>query len=264
MKAPEVISSRLHPLVKELRDIRDGRSAPLLFCEGPRLVQEAMNSRKTIDILVWTPSHAKDSILESAMAVSRRSFQVTETVFLAISDVESPQGILAVTDRPTAAWENLVRQAPAPIVILDGLQDPGNLATIVRTAEAAGAVGVVTTPGTAHLYSPKALRSAMGSTLRLPCLEHQLVSEIHGVLNKASYRILAAVMSDKRPSVAYTSIDWKQPNALLLGREGRGCSPDWDPIINAWVHIPMRPPVESLNVAAAAAVLLYEFSRHNA
>ena len=97
------------------------------------------------------------------MAVSRRKFQVSETVFEAVSDVKCPQGILAVTGRPRAGWPDLLSRAPAPLVILDGIQDPGNLATIVRTAEAAGAAGVVTTPGTAHLFSPKALRGAMGS-----------------------------------------------------------------------------------------------------
>jgi TrmH family RNA methyltransferase len=264
LKPSGIITSRRNALVEELRSLREDRESSFLFLEGPRLVKEALQSGQKIDTLIWVSSEDNQEVLSAASPGSRRAYQVSESVFKALSDVESPQGLLAIISRPKWEWKNLLSRAPLPIVILDGIQDPGNLATIIRTAEAAGASGVVTTPGTARLYSPKALRGAMGSTLRLPCLELQSISEIHRELNKASYQIYAASMkSTQKTSIAYTSIDWKKPVALLLGREGSGFLPEWNPLIGSWLHIPMRPPVESLNVAAAAAILLYEFARHN-
>ena len=257
-----IITSRRHALVEELRTIRDDRESPVLLLEGIRLVQEALQSGMELDSLVWTPTDELEPI--AASAVSKRRYAVSESVFEAISDVKSPQGILGIAKRPSWTWQDLTKRAPAPILVLDGVQDPGNLAAIVRTAEAAGAAGLVTTPGTAHLFSPKALRGAMGSTLRLPCLEHRPAEEIHRELRKTPYRILAASMkSETKPSVDYTAVDWRKPVALLLGQEGQGISSDWEGLVDSHLHIPMRPPVQSLNVAAAAAILLYEFVRQN-
>jgi TrmH family RNA methyltransferase len=132
----------------------------------------------------------------------------------------------------------------------------------MRTAEAAGAAGLVTTAGSAHLFSPKGLRGAMGSTLRLPSLEHQSVEDILSEIHKASYFLAAATMSSREHgSDAYSRVDWKKPCAILLGQEGRGISAEWRTHIQQWTHVPMRSSVESLNVAAAAAVFLYESAR---
>src|SRR5207302_7665867 len=132
-----------------------------------------------------------------AQGKAKRKVQVSDSVFKAISDVDNPQGILAIARCPEWSWKDLVDRAPAPLVILDGIQNPGNVATIVRTAEAAGAAGIVTTPGTAHIFSPKALRGAMGSTLRLPCLEHLTIREITKELAKNSILLVAATLHEK-------------------------------------------------------------------
>lgn len=265
MKPPGIITSRRHALVEELRTIRDDQKSPFLFLEGPRLVQEALQSGQRIDILVWTPSADREPVLKAAVSGCRRTFQVSESVFRAVSDVESPQGILAVIRRPQWEWKDLFNRAPAPILVLDRLQNPGNLASIIRTAEAAGAAGLVTTPGTARLFSPKALRGAMGSTLRLPSQEHRPTPEITSKLKNASYTLVAATLSSKEKSaISYTQLDWHMPRAVLLGQEGCGFSADWEPFIEKYVYIPMQSPVESLNVAAAAAILLYESARRSA
>jgi RNA methyltransferase, TrmH family len=257
-----VLTSRRRSLVKELAEIRDHRDSPLMFMEGPRLVREVLESGSDIEILVWTPPAEAEEIFKPAHAKAKRKLQVTESVFKTISDVENPQGILAVARCRQWSWKDLVAQAPAPLLILDGIQDPGNVAALLRTAEASGAAGIVTTPGTAHLFSPKALRGAMGSTLRLPCLEHVPMVEIHSHVKQASYTLVAATMMSKsKKSVLYMNMDWKAPWAILLGQEGKGVSPDWEPLVKHYTSIPMQPPVESLNVAAAAAVILFESSR---
>jgi len=259
------ISSRRHAIVRELRDVRDSSAGDFAFLEGPRLIQEALHSKLPLELLVWSTAVSMDSLLDDARAVAKRAFSMTESVFRAVSDVESPQGILALVRRPVWEWKDLLSHVPEPLLVLDGIQDPGNLATIVRTAEAAGAAGLITTPGTARLFSPKALRGAMGASLRVPCLEQRPIPETAAALKKNSYSLLAASMKlIGKPSVIYTSVDWKKPIALLLGREGSGFSPEWNGLIDAPVHIPMKSSVESLNVAAAAAVLLYEFVRQNA
>jgi TrmH family RNA methyltransferase len=163
--------------------------------------------------------------------------------------------VIAIVAKPVWGWEMLLSKSPAMIVILDVLQDPGNAASILRTAEAAGAAGVVTTPGTVKLYSPKALRSSAGSTLRLPLIEHVPAEDILQKLGSAGYSFLAA---DGTAGTLYTGVDWKKPWALILGQEGGGLSSAWKGAALESISIPMKSPVESLNVAAAAAVLLYE------
>src|SRR5882724_1662192 len=192
-----VITSRRHSLVKELSDIRDNRDSPLLFMEGPRLVQEVLDTKTPIEILVSTPAAEGQAVFKPAQAKAKRTLQVTDSVFKAISDVENPQGVLAIVHGPIWTWQDFFKRLPAPIVVIDGVQDPGNVSTVLRTAEAAGAAGVVTTPGTAHLFSPKALRGAMGSTLRLPCLEHRTAAEISKELKKSHVGLVATTMASK-------------------------------------------------------------------
>ena len=201
------------------------------------------------------------------MAAQKQAKQVvlvSEQVFRLLSDVEEPQGILATAILAPATWEAILARTPAPIVILDGIQVPGNAGAILRTAEAAGAAGVVTTPGTAHLFSPKALRGSMGSALRLPILEHQSPEAIARALQGKEYRLYGSYMEAEHPphpALVYTAIDWRQPTALIVGQEGKGISSAWDPFLQGRVVIPMQAPVDSLNVAAAAAILLYESHR---
>jgi TrmH family RNA methyltransferase len=274
MAEPNVITSRRHSLVKELSEIRDDRDSPLMFLEGPRLMRELMDSGIPVEILVWSKAAEEEAVLKEAGTKAKQKLQVSESVFKSISDVDAPQGILAIARCPQWSWQDLFNRAPAPIVILDSVQDPGNVSTIVRTAEAAGAAGIVTTPGTAHLFSPKALRGAMGSTLRLPCLEHVPVRDIVKELRKNTILLVAASMAHKSKSkspsrsqkledlpLQYTHLNWKMSLAILFGQEGKGISEEWESHIHQAIFVPMQPPVESLNVSAAAAILLYESFR---
>lgn len=262
----ELITSRQNPIVKELQAIRDDHASPFMFLEGPRLVEELTRSEDPVDIFVWTTAAEADSVVQAVQRKTKRLVRVSNSVFDVISDVKSPQGILAIVKRPVWGWDDLLKKTPLPILVLDGVQDPGNMATILRTAEASGAAGVVTTEGTARLFSPKALRGAMGSTLRLPILEHQGIDVISKQLKSAGYQIIAtgAGESATAPSKDYRQIDWKQPCALVLGHEGQGLSKSWSSHLTSSVHIPMQSPVQSLNVAAAAAVLLYDAHRQRA
>ena len=258
MVAPTFIRSGQNPVLRRLRELRDDPVSERLWLEGRRLIDEAWRSGLTLEMLVATPE-AIGSLSEIQQARARRVILVSAAAFKALSDLETPQGLLAVARRPAASWDELLAKAPAPVVILDGLQDPGNAAAIARTAEASGAAGLVTTPGTARLFSPKALRGAMGSTLRLPCLEHQSIENLAVRLRKAGYGLLGA--QGKGDGPLYTKVDWTRAWGIVLGQEGQGLSAAWRPFLTQAVAIPMKQPVESLNVAAAAAVLLYESAR---
>lgn len=259
----ELITSRQNPLVKELQTVRDDRQSALLFLEGPRLVEELVSSSLSIETLVWTTAAEADPVVSALQPKAKRLCRVSQPVFELLSDVKSPQGVLAIVKRPQWTWDDILKNVPRPVLVLDGIQDPGNIATIIRTAEAAGAAGLVTTPGTARLFSPKALRGAMGSTLRVPVLEHVEVAAMTSSLKKAGYALIGTGMASNAAmaSVSHLEFDLKKPCAIVLGHEGQGLAKDWSRHLTAMIHIPMKPPVESLNVAAAAAILLYESAR---
>jgi TrmH family RNA methyltransferase len=257
-----VITSRQNPIIQDLRSRREASGSDCLFLEGPHLLEEALKSGIPIDQLVVVPALMELDIVARAAKVAKRVQQVSAYVMKTLSDVDAPQGVIAFCRKPCWDWSALAARLPAPILILDGIQDPGNLATIVRTAEAAGAAGVVTTPGTAHLFSPKALRGAMGSSLRLPILEHLPAGQIAAKVKTLGYRILGATLPQKSGGdKVYTEVDWAKPQAVVLGQEAKGISADWLSLIDQAIYLPMRPSVESLNVGAAAAVILYESVR---
>jgi TrmH family RNA methyltransferase len=255
------ITSRAHPLLKELRELRDHPNPDLLFLEGPKLVEEALRASIPLKTLIYT-SDFKDAagLIHRATDKAKQTLSVSDSIFRSVSDLVEPQGVIAVGERPHWTWEQILAKSPAPIVVVDGLQNPGNVAAIVRTAEAAGAAGVITTPGTARLTSPKALRGAMGSVLRVPTLEHQSIPEIAKQLSENKYTLYGASHSTEDFDL-YAEIDWTKPGAILLGQEGSGLSMDWEPFDCRGVKIPMEGAVESLNVGAAAAILLYEAFR---
>jgi RNA methyltransferase, TrmH family len=248
--------------LKEIQTIRDSRESPLLFLEGPRLIQEALLANFSLEILIISQDFPETAFLAPIRSRSKRQFVVSESVFRVVSDLETPQGVLGICRRPSWTWDDIGKRMPLPLVIFDGIQDPGNAASIMRTAEAAGTSGIVTTPGTARLYSPKALRGAMGSTLRVPVLEHCSIEDIAAQLKKLKCGLLMSRVPQKADNpVLYTKIDWKAPQAILLGQEAKGVSLAWNARPHQTVTLPMQPPVESLNVGAAAAILLYESAR---
>jgi len=258
--AIKILATRQNQTVQELRAVRDDAAGPLLFLEGPKLVEEALKSGLWLERLAFVAHWRESALHQEATARARERFQLTPYVLEGISSVPAPQGVIAIARKPATDWKRLLARAPRLIMVLDGVQDAGNAAAIVRTAEAAGAAGLITTPGSARLFSAKALRGAMGSSLRLPILEHLEVDRIAENLAAARYVLLttAAASADSRP---YSAVDWKRACACVLGQESGGVSPRWDSHAPTRIHIPMDPAVESLNVAAAAAVLLYEARR---
>ncbi|MGH9902585.1 MAG: TrmH family RNA methyltransferase [Pyrinomonadaceae bacterium] len=259
-----VITSRANALVREARAVRDGKTKALIFVEGVRLCEEAARSGVIVEDLLYTEKIARDErgagVVESMGRAARRAVAVTEEVLASVSDTKTPQGVVALARRPqtdASALDKNRGEVPL-IVVLNRVNNPSNAGAMLRVAEAAGATGAITTGGSADVFSPKALRGAMGSSFRLPVWAGADFSEVVAWCAAKSVRTVAA---DARATKAHTEIDWSGPRAVIVGAEGPGLDAADAAGADVAVRIPMRAPVESLNVAVALAVILYEAVR---
>ena len=199
--------------------------------------------------------------------------RTTDRLFEGVADTEHPQGVAALVAPRAATLDDLLRvhgEACSPLlVVLAGVQDPGNVGTILRTASAFGATGAVTTAsgqsGTASPFSPKALRASAGAALHLPILAGMSLPILLTQLRVADVRTLASSVHNPRegdsPLLAPWEVNWCEPVALLVGNEGAGLPEEVERSADARIRIPMASGIESLNAAAAAAVLFYEAAR---
>jgi TrmH family RNA methyltransferase len=273
----EKISSRQNPLVKRFRRVRAGGERHHVFIEGVRLIEDALGANAHFESVAFTSAlEANDrgiALLDALRNVPCRGAQVSKQVMEAIADTESPQGVAAIVSRPYFELEELFARNPEMIVIADQLQDPGNLGTIIRTAEAAGAGGLITTRYTVDPFNHKALRASMGSALRLPIISDARRGDVVKLCREHKIKLVASrPMPDRRQPViedvarsesthVYTEADFTPRVALIVGREASGISEDAAAEADEFVYIPMAEGVESLNVSAAAAILLYEAAR---
>ncbi|HEX5707811.1 MAG TPA: RNA methyltransferase [Pyrinomonadaceae bacterium] len=264
----DVITSRQNPLVKRAREVRDGRDRDSIFVEGLRLCEEAARAGLSIESALFTKSLSDvergSHLLRELRDAGARLHAVAEGVFESIADTKSPQGVLLLARRPRADLEEFERQlaatsATAPlVVVLHGVGNPSNAGAMLRVAEAAGTQAVVSTRHTVDLFSPKSLRGSMGSAFRLPLWAG---AELADVLAWCAARGIKTVSTSAGAGVPHTEFDWTQPSAVVVGAEGGGLAPTEVGATDASIKIPMRAPVESLNVATALAVVLYEAAR---
>lgn len=226
--------------------------------EGPNLVAEALRSRVGLHAVFASREQDLDGL---EIPARTEVLLVPERILGAALATESPQPVAALIEPPAWSWEDLDAVTPALLLVLAGVQDPGNLGTILRSAEAFGAGGVLTLPGTVSAWNPKAVRASAGSVLRLPVLALAGAGEL-GRLRASGVRILAACPG--QGALPAPRADLAGPLALLIGNEGRGLEPHLAAAADGTLTIPCPGPVESLNAAVAASILLYEASRQRA
>lgn len=261
-----VITSRDNTLVKRARNVRDGRVREQIFIEGLRLCEEAAHSldRENILDVISTERMAESkrgaSLLSRLAQNGKRAVLVSEPVFSSISDTKTPQGIILLALRPNTDRSSLlIRSDKVPLlVVLHQLNNPSNVGAILRTAEAAGVSGVILTTGSTDIFSPKALRGAMGSTFRIPIWTDATLDEVLRFCVELGAR---TICTDLQAPRAHTEIDWNVPSALLVGSEASGFAREEIALADSSFKIPMNSPVESLNVAVAVGVVLYEAAR---
>ena len=270
----EKITSRQNPLVKRFRRVRAGAEHHLLFLEGTRLIEDAIRAGVHFESIAFTSALEATArglaLMDLLQSVPCRGAHLSPQVMEAIADTESPQGVAALVNRPSYDIEDVLAVEPQLVVIADQLQDPGNLGNLVRTAEAAGANGLITTRYTVDPYNHKSLRASMGAALRLPIANGLAAREIAELCKKRDVKLMAssAAAPDPRSTIedaalvkivrTFTEANFRRPVAVIFGREASGVSQDVSSLADELVHIPMAPGVESLNVAAAGAIILYE------
>jgi TrmH family RNA methyltransferase len=259
----ETITSRKNPLVQRARAVRDGREQDYVFVEGVRLCGEALRAQVDFELAFYTPGLAEDargaSLLKQLRAACPVVQLVGEGVLESVSDTKTPQGVIAIVRRPQTGREVVERAKGTPLVVVMHMaNNPSNAGAMLRVAEAAGATAAITTKGSTDPLSAKALRGSMGSSLRLPLWTGPTFEE---ALRWCAEHKIRTVSADAGAVSTHTEIDWATPRAVIVGPEAGGLSEDEVSAAVESVRIPMREPVESLNVAVALAVVLYEAAR---
>ena len=258
------ITSKDNSSIKHLRSLADPKSRKkekAFLIEGVKMVEEALRDNLGVKMVVASPSlvqHHGKGVLKLAESRSMEILWVSERIMDTISESKTPQPVMAVVKTKEHSEEELLAHCSGLIVVAHQLQDPGNLGTIIRTAEAVGASGVVITTNTVDPFNAKAIRASMGSILRLPIMHIVDVREFIKACKKKGYQTVATVLSGGK---THFDIDLKKPTIVILGQEGAGLSQDIMPDIDLHVRIPMAETIDSLNVSTAAAVILYEALR---
>jgi TrmH family RNA methyltransferase len=258
------ITSRDNSLLRQARAVRDGKVDDLIFVEGLRLCVEALRSSLELEAVIVSEQLAgKEKAAEQIAEISRASHRVgtvSEKLLESISYTKTPQGIVVLARRPESSEQRLAASLPKNplLVVLHQINNPVNVGAVLRTAEAAGATGIITTENTSDPFSPKSLRGAMGSAFRLPVWRD---AEFAAVVEWCRARKISLVGAAAGASVSHTGWDWTAPVALLLGPESTGLTADELKATDQTISIPMHGEVESLNVSVAAGILLYEAAR---
>lgn len=258
----ETISSRQNPVVRRFRAVADGAGESVLL-DGAHLIEEALAASLQIELVAINESTKADvaALAHRAETAGARVIRVPSKVLAAMSPVRQPSGIVAIAHRRETSLAEALARAPQMVLMLDQVQDPGNVGAIVRAAEACGATGVIAGHGTADPMGWKALRGSMGSIFRLPVALRHSLAEAVSAARAMGIAIVAAV---PREGVLLPHCDLRRPVAVLLGGEGGGLPGSLVALATTRLTIPMRPPVESLNVATSAALIAYEAQRQRA
>jgi TrmH family RNA methyltransferase len=262
MPPDETLRSRENPLYKRLRALKErGGDRELCLLEGPKLVLEALAAGMAI-VEAATSPRAEASPTGAAALSALRGREVpvrrlAAELFASLSEAETSQGVLALARRPAFDAERVFRGTPL-VLVADGVQNPGNLGGLLRTAEAAGASGAILTAGCADPFSWKALRGSMGSAFRLPHLRGLAIQQALDALEARGVAVLATAKDGER---RYDEADLRGPVALVVGSEGAGLPESVRARATARLRVPLAGPVESLNVAVAAALVLFEAAR---
>jgi len=259
------ITSRQNPIVARYRALAQGDGGGLVLLDGVHLVNDAVAAGVAIEhAAVDVNASERDEVARLLVSLRARGVDTvtaTAPVMGALSPVRSSSAIVAIARRPSRTIAELFAGPALFVVVVCDVQDPGNLGAIVRVAEAGGASGVIATGATADPFGWKALRGSMGSALRLPVHRMPDIATVVADARQHRCRIVATV---PRGGVSLFEVDLRQPTAVLIGGEGPGLPDAVVDAADARVTIPMQPPVESLNAAVSAALVVYEARRQRA
>lgn len=252
-------NARVKQIVQWQIKAKERRKDKVFLAEGIKMYEEAPES----SVLEVYLSQDVEEKLKGQPAIweklSRTGYEtVSSEVFAKMSDTQTPQGILTVLKRPEYSLEELLKQSNPLFVVLENLQDPGNLGTIMRTGEGAGITGVIMSAQTVDIFNPKTIRATMGSIYRVPFL---YVTELGDTLKKLHEHGVHTYAAHLKGETYYDTFSFSEPTAFLIGNEGNGLQKATADMAESYLKIPMEGQLESLNAAVATALLMYEAHR---
>lgn len=254
-----MITSTSNAKVKELLQLQKKAKArnqeKVFIVEGIRMFQEIPS--KSIRNVYFSESFYNRR--KEELQLEEYSYELlSDTVFAYVSDTKTPQGVLCVVEQPQYTLEEVIGNANPHLLVLDNLQDPGNLGTILRTAEGAGVTGIILSKDCVDIFNPKVIRSTMGSIYRMPFLYVEDLIATIAQMKEKGIRTFAAHLQGKND---YDEADYTGGCAFFIGNEGNGLRDEVANQADEWIQIPMHGQVESLNAAIAASVLMFEAAR---
>lgn len=253
-----------NPLIKEVRALKSksGREEKGLYLiEGIRFVTEALKENIELRYVMFSETYLSDrgsqDLLRSIEESSLDSYVIPDSLFASISDTQTPQGILAILNLERKQLKD-TELAGELLVILDTIKDPGNLGTIIRTADAAGCGGVIVPDGCVDVYNPKVLRSTMGSIFHVPVCHCSNIAEAMNTTRKCGFKLCASHLEG---SISIYDADLSGKVALIIGSEAEGIGDKTAEEADILIRIPMGGRAESLNAAVAAGIMIFEAVR---
>jgi TrmH family RNA methyltransferase len=252
-----VHNPRVQAISKLQKQAKVRREKQAFVIEGVRLAQEALQAGGEAQFLLFTDQLDKPGmdLVADFSARGVQVEQVTETVMNAISETETPQGIMVVL----SLLKLPIPEDPDFVLVLDGIRDPGNLGTILRTAMAGGVQTVLLAPGSVDAFAPKVVRAGMGAHFRLPV--HQPGWDGINQVLRAPGSKMRIYLADSTAGISYSQVDLRSPVAIIVGGEASGAGSESAALADELVHIPMPGGSESLNAAVAAGILIFEVVR---
>ncbi len=248
-------NQQMKNLTTLMKKAKERKKQKAFVVEGIKMFEEAPREQV---LQVYVSSGFLENEEHRRILEGCRYEEVSDTVFKNVSDTQTPQGILAVIRMPEYSYEQLLEGERTHLLILEGIQDPGNLGTMLRTGEGAGITGVIMSRTTVDLFNPKTIRSTMGSIYRVPFLVAEELGETLKRLKADGVCLYAAHLQGTAP---YDAFDYRKPCGFLIGNEGNGLTDATAGMADSYIRIPMQGQVESLNAAVSAALLMYECSR---
>ncbi|ADL11942.1 TrmH family RNA methyltransferase [Acetohalobium arabaticum] len=260
----EVISSFKNSKIKFLRSLyrkKYRRRNNKFILEGSRIITDALEAKADIDQIFYSAqflSQQKNKELLAQLREVTEIIEITDSLLNKIADTATPQGIIAIVNQPEFELEDFLIEDNDLFLIIDRIQDPGNLGTILRTADGAGVDGVFLLKGTVDIYNLKTIRATMGSLFRVPVFGLNSPSDLTDILQMKDIQMVAADIEAKD---YYYELDYNQPTALVIGNEGAGAQPETLKLADKKVKIPLSEGIDSLNAAIASGIIMYEMVR---
>lgn len=257
----QVISSKDNEMIKQIRKLKEKKYRDIsnqYIVEGIKIIQEAIAEQANIKLIVICEECINDGTIDKSLLYEIAKYEciyVTEKVFSNLTDVKAPQGILAVIEKGNK--QNEIDYTQEIIIALDGIQDPGNLGTILRTVDSANLKQIILSKDSADPYNPKVVRSTMGAIFRVNIIQTQDLEKMLKEIQKNKFEIIVTALDTEN---SIYDIQYKN-KVIVIGNEANGVSAEIQKLANKKVKIPMLGKTESLNASVATSIMIYEYVR---